>query len=280
MKYRNAFCSFCRKSYRDVGPLVEGPGDVYICGECIELCQSIIDQEKRRRNPGRTSAIGPETVRATLDGVVSGQEEAKAALALWASLRDEGTGPALLLGPGRSSKLLLTRALAHALDVPFAAGDARGLVPNPSGSGVVLPLLYELLSASHFDLGAAQRGVVYVGGVEGQEAQEGLLRLWEGNAVEVVRGKPGEVVSGLHLDVRRILFVCGGTFPRLDAAVARLGRQEEQPVSSEALVADGVRPDFAARLRAIARVDPLDDASVAHLIAGVDFRRLGGDPSR
>ena len=62
---RNAFCSFCRKSYRDVGPLVEGPGDVYICGECIELCQSIIDQEKRRRGTAKTLVHRHPVARAT-----------------------------------------------------------------------------------------------------------------------------------------------------------------------------------------------------------------------
>src|SRR5947207_10702482 len=76
---RNAFCSFCRKSYRDVGPLVEGPGDVYICGECIELCQSIIDQEKRRRGVTRTvtsNIPAPRTIKEKLDHYVIGQARA------------------------------------------------------------------------------------------------------------------------------------------------------------------------------------------------------------
>src|SRR5882724_5287097 len=77
---RNAYCSFCRKSYRDVGPLVEGPGDVYICGECIELCQSIIEQEKRRRkNPGSSfnHIPSPRTIKEKLDQYVIGQQRAK-----------------------------------------------------------------------------------------------------------------------------------------------------------------------------------------------------------
>src|SRR5580692_6611793 len=82
---RNAYCSFCRKSHRDVGPLVEGPGDVYICGECIELCQSIIDQEKRRRsNPrGLASHIPtPRTIKDKLDNYVIGQHRAKKVLSV------------------------------------------------------------------------------------------------------------------------------------------------------------------------------------------------------
>src|SRR5256885_17249083 len=77
---RNAFCSFCRKSHRDVGPLVEGPGDVYICGECIDLCSSIIDQEKKRRNTGKAPAKeipAPRTIKEKLDAYVVGQQRAK-----------------------------------------------------------------------------------------------------------------------------------------------------------------------------------------------------------
>src|SRR6186997_559806 len=82
---KNAFCSFCRKSYRDVGPLVEGPGDVYICGECIELCQSIIDQEKRRRNTTRspfTHIPAPRSIKEKLDQYVIGQQRAKRVLSV------------------------------------------------------------------------------------------------------------------------------------------------------------------------------------------------------
>src|SRR3954471_11378856 len=82
---RNAFCSFCRKSYRDVGPLVEGPGDVYICGECIELCQSIIDQEKRRRGGSKTLLThipSPRSLKEKLDQYVIGQHRAKKVLSV------------------------------------------------------------------------------------------------------------------------------------------------------------------------------------------------------
>ncbi len=82
---KNAFCSFCRKSYRDVGPLVEGPGDVYICGECIELCQSILDQERRRRGATKqlfTRIPSPREIVTQLDEYVIGQEHAKKVLAV------------------------------------------------------------------------------------------------------------------------------------------------------------------------------------------------------
>ena len=82
---KNAFCSFCRKSYRDVGPLVEGPGDVYICGECIELCQSILEQERRRRGTTKqlfTKIPTPSEIVGSLDEYVIGQERAKRVLAV------------------------------------------------------------------------------------------------------------------------------------------------------------------------------------------------------
>ncbi len=82
---KNAFCSFCRKSYRDVGPLVEGPGDVYICGECIELCQSILDQERRRRGSSKqlfSRVPTPREIVGQLDEYVIGQDDAKKVLAV------------------------------------------------------------------------------------------------------------------------------------------------------------------------------------------------------
>src|SRR5712672_3530618 len=82
---KNAYCSFCRKSYRDVGPLVEGPGDVYICGECIELCQSILDQERKRRGTSKqlfARIPSPREIVAQLDDYVIGQESAKRVLSV------------------------------------------------------------------------------------------------------------------------------------------------------------------------------------------------------
>src|SRR5437764_2682697 len=93
---RNAFCSFCRKSYKVVGPLVEGPGDVYICGECIELCQSIIVQEKRRREGNVGRSLDLAQVREKLDRLVLGQEQAKHALVVAAAYQEAGGGHVLL----------------------------------------------------------------------------------------------------------------------------------------------------------------------------------------
>src|SRR5438874_8904638 len=176
---RNAFCSFCRKSYRDVGPLVEGPGDVYICGECVELCQSIIDQEKRRRGGSKTLLThipAPRTLKEKLDQYVIGQQRAKKVLSVAVhnhykrlSLADQSIGDVevdksniLLIGPTGSGKTLLARTLARILDVPFAIGDATTLTEAGYVGEDVENLLLKLLHAADFDIEAAQRGIVYI----------------------------------------------------------------------------------------------------------------------
>ncbi len=266
MKRRKDCCSFCRKSYAEVGPLVEGPGEVYICGECTELCQSIIDQERRRRNPSRPP-VGAAFVREKLDRLVSGQDEAKQTLALAAGSRNEG-GRVLLIGPSRSAKILLARALAHALEVPFAAGDASDLVRSKLDSADRTSLLLRLLDASEFDVQTAQRGVVFVDGAERPEVQDALLRLWQDKACYLA--------AGIQFALRGILFVCGGSFAGLEEAIVRRGRFVEQPVTVEDLTAMGVRPDWAWCLTGIARGTPLDEESLLRIVQWVDFRRSDG----
>jgi ATP-dependent Clp protease ATP-binding subunit ClpX len=275
MKPPNAYCSFCRKRYTEVGPLVEGPGDVYICGECIELCQSVIDQERRRRKPVALP-VGPEQIREKLDRLVSGQDEVKQALARAAGARNEGGGRVLLFGPSGSAKILLARALAHVLEVPFAAGDASGLIKSRRDSVDVLPLFYHLLRASDFDIEAAQRAVVFVDGAERPDAQAALLQFWRDRSCCPVENL--QHMDNVHLAVHGMLFVCGGTFTGLDEASARSGRPPEQPVTVEDLTATGVQPEWAGCLSGIARVTPLDETNLVRMVHWVDFRRCDTGP--
>ena len=176
---KNAFCSFCRKSYRDVGPLVEGPGDVYICGECIELCQSILDQERRRR--GTSKQLFTQDSHAARDRHAArrvrhrpgarqegarrrGPQPLQAADARRRRLRDVEIEKSniLLLGPTGCGKTLLARTLARILNVPFAIGDATTLTEAGYVGEDVENLLLKLLHAADFDLEAAQRGVLYI----------------------------------------------------------------------------------------------------------------------
>ena len=181
---RNAYCSFCRKSYRDVGPLVEGPGDVYICGECIELCQSIIDQEKRRRGGSKTPvhqhplaahhqgqarsirhrpAAGP---RRCCPSPCTTTTSGSASATQGHSDVEVDKSNILLIGPTGSGKTLLARTLAKILDVPFAIGDATTLTEAGYVGEDVENLLLKLLHAADFDIEAAQRGIVYIDEVD------------------------------------------------------------------------------------------------------------------
>jgi ATP-dependent Clp protease ATP-binding subunit ClpX len=181
-------CSFCGKSSRDVGPMVEGPSDVYICANCVDLAHNIIRQEKRKltsAQPLFNSIPSPRQVKEFLDGYVIGQNHAKKALAVAVHnhYKRLSTGePAapgeaaktesvdveidksnvLLIGPTGSGKTLLAKTLARILNVPFAIGDATTLTEAGYVGEDVENILLKLLQAADYDLESAQRGIIYI----------------------------------------------------------------------------------------------------------------------
>jgi len=256
-KYTNLFCSFCGKSQDEVRKLIAGPS-VYICDECIELCNDIIAEEYEKENAARrrTTIPKPAEIKKILDEYVIGQERAKKILSVAVhnhykriearkSVTDVELQKSniLLIGPTGTGKTLLAQTLAKILNVPFTIADATTLTEAGYVGEDVENIILSLLQAADYDIERTTKGIIYIDEIDkisrktdspsitrdvsGEGVQQALLKIIEGTIANVPPkgGRKHPQQDFLQVDTTNILFICGGAFTGIEDIIEkRLGQ--------------------------------------------------------